>query len=74
MERLIKIKLAVQECVLGDFRVLGISDMRATFKSAAKLDTGLNTSDNATKGLFIDFIVHPIDPYSVFRLGKTFTK
>lgn len=68
MERLIQIKLCIQECVCGDFRVLGISDMRAVVKHASILE-----SETArAKALFIDFIVHPIEPYSVFRVGHTF--
>ena len=68
IERLIKIKLCIQECVLGDFRVMGLSDMRAIFRQSAGAISG---SQMTAKGLFIDFIVHPIEPYSVFRLGKT---
>ena len=74
MERLIKIKLEVQESLMGDFRVLGVSDMRAIFKYAGG-DKGTNgLAHSATKGVFIDFVVHPIEPYSVFRLSKTFVK
>ena len=65
LERLVKIKLCIQECILSDFRVLGISDMRVVFK---------NSYDNSTlltNGLYIDFIVHPIEPYAVFKIGKT---
>ena len=65
LERLIKIKLCVQECILSDFRVLGISDMRAVFKPT---ENGLPTTSS---GLYIDFIVHPIEPYAVFKIGKT---
>ena len=68
MERLIQIKLCIQECVCGDFRVLGISDMRAVVKHASNLESEITRS----KALFIDFIVHPIEPYSVFRVGHTF--
>lgn len=68
MERLIQIKLCIQESVCGDFRVLGISDMRAVVRHT-------NTVEGVTrheKALFIDFVVHPIEPYSVFRVGHTF--
>ena len=68
IERLIKIKLCIQECILGDFRVMGISDMRAVFRQSGGSTSGSNMT---AKGLFIDFIVHPIEPYSVFRMGKT---
>lgn len=74
MERLIKIKLAVQESVLGDFRVLGISDMRAVFKNSSGLQGTNGLLSGKGKAVFIDFIVHPIEPYSVFRLAKTFSK
>lgn len=68
IERLIKIKLCIQECILGDFRVMGVSDMRAVFRQSGGALPGTAMS---SKGLFIDFIVHPIEPYSVFRIGKT---
>lgn len=74
MERLIKIKLAVQESILGDFRVLGISDMRAVFKNSSGLQGTNGLLSGKGKAVFIDFIVHPIEPYSVFRLAKTFSK
>ena len=74
IERLIKIKLAVQECVLGDFRVLGISDMRAEFKNATGLQGANGITYSKGRAVFIDFIVHPIEPYSIFRLAKTFSK
>lgn len=74
MERLIKIKLAVQESVLGDFRVLGISDMRAVFKNSSGIQGTNGLLNGKGKAVFIDFIVHPIEPYSVFRLAKTFSK
>lgn len=74
MERLIKIKLAVQECILGDFRVLGISDMRAVFKQSSGLQGTNGLTNGSGRAVFIDFIVHPIEPYSVFRLAKTFSR
>ena len=74
MERLIKIKLEVQESILGDFRVLGVSDIRAVFKYAGGNQGANGVTNTSTKGVFIDFIVHPIEPYSVFRLSKTFVK
>lgn len=73
MERLIKIKLEVQECVLGDFRVLGISDMRAIFANSGKRDVVFKGEGTFHKAVNIDFIVHPIDPYDVFRVNKTFS-
>lgn len=72
MERLIKIKLEVQESVLGDFRVMGISDMRAVFKNSDGSDGSNGILNSHGKAIFIDFIVHPIEPYSVFRAAKTF--
>lgn len=74
MERLIKIKLAAQECILGDFRVLGVSDMRATFKDSTGMQGANGITYASGKAVFLDFIVHPIEPYSVFRLAKTFSK
>lgn len=68
LERLIKIKLCIQECILGDFRVIGVSDMRAIFRQSGGATQG---STMTSKGLFIDFIVHPIEPYAVFKIGKT---
>lgn len=73
-ENLTKIMLEAQECVLGDFRVIGISDMRAMYKYADGAQGSNALSTNTAKGVFLDFIVHPIEPYSVFRLGKTFSK
>ena len=59
LELLIKIKLEIQECLLGDFRVLGVSDFNIIFKD---------------RGIFVECTVHPIEPYSVFRLSHVFTK
>lgn len=69
IERLIDIRNCVIRCVNGDFRVLGVSDIQASFryKPSSYGETRVQ------KGLFLDFIVHPIEPYSVFRIGKTFT-
>lgn len=67
-ERLIQIKLCIQESVLGDFRVLRISDFRAETRWTNNLGGEISRS----KGLFVEFIVHPLEPYSVFRVGKTF--
>lgn len=74
MENLIKIKLEVQESVLGDFRVMGISDMRAVWKYSDVRDGTNGRSLAPNRGVFIDFIVHPIEPYDVFRLAKTFLR
>jgi LysM repeat protein len=74
MERLIKIKLEVQECVLGDFRVLGVSDIRAVFKNSDGADGSNGILNSHGRAIFIDFIVHPVEPYSVFRVGKTFSR
>lgn len=72
IEQLIKIKLEIQECVLGDFRVLGISDMIATYKNSDGKDGSNGILNSHGRAIFIDFIVHPIEPYSVFRVAKTF--
>ena len=72
MENLIKIKLEIQESVLGDFRVLGISDMRAVWKYSDVFQGANGMSLASNRGVFVDFIVHPIEPYDVFRLAKTF--
>lgn len=59
VELLTKVKLDVQECILGDFRVLGVSDMSAIGKN---------------RGIYIECFVHPTEPYSTpFRLSHTFT-
>lgn len=59
VELLIKIKLEVQECLLGDFRVLGVSDLEVVFRD---------------HGVFVECVVHPIEPYSVFKLSHVFSK
>lgn len=59
VELLIKLKLEIQECVLGDFRVLGVSDFNIVFKD---------------HGIFVEFTVHPVEPYSIFRVSHLFTK
>ena len=60
VELLTKVKLEVQECILGDFRVLGVSDVTAI---------GKNT------GIYVECFVHPVEPYtSSFRLSHTFTE
>lgn len=59
VELLTKIQLEIQESLLGDFRVLGVSDISVIFKD---------------HGVFVDCIVHPIEPYSVFKLSHVFTK
>lgn len=59
VELLTKIQLEIQESLLGDFRVLGVSDISVIFKD---------------HGVFVDCVVHPIEPYSVFKLSHVFTK
>ena len=55
VELLNKIRLEVQECLLGDFRVLGVSNITAIGKN---------------KGIYIECFVHPTEPYSSpFRLS-----
>lgn len=59
-ETLVDVSLDVQECLLGDFRVNGIDDVRCVFKD---------------RGIRIECIVIPIEPYSSpFLLGHTFTE
>lgn len=57
VELLIKIKLEVQECLLEDFRVQGVSDIEVIFKD---------------HGVYVECVVHPIEPYSVFKLNHIF--
>lgn len=59
VELLTKVQLEIQESLLGDFRVLGVSDINVIFKD---------------RGVFVDCIVHPIEPYSVFKISHIFTK
>lgn len=73
-ENLKKIMLEVQECILSDFRVVGVSDIRSSFKYPDESQRMNASSIKSVKGVFVDCIVHPIEPYQVFRLGKTFTK
>ena len=74
IETLKKIMLEAKECVLGDFRVIGVSDMRASFRYSKNVNRTEGLTNGVTKGVFLDFVVHPIEPYTVFRIGKTFTK
>lgn len=54
VELLNKIKLEVQECLLEDFRVAGVSDITVVGRD---------------KGIYIECFIHPIEPYSSpFRL------
>lgn len=57
-ELLIKIKLEVQECLMGDFRVLGVDDVEVVFRD---------------HGVFVECAVQPIEPYSVFKLSYVFS-
>ena len=58
IETLTKVKLEVQECLLGDFRVSGISDLSVIGKDG---------------GIFVECIIHPIESYpSAFRLSHLF--
>lgn len=60
VELLNKIKLEVQECLLGDFRVLGVSNITVIGKN---------------RGIYVECFVHPIEPYNTpFRISNTFTK
>lgn len=58
VEVLTEVSLEIQECILGDFRVKGVSDIQAAFKD---------------HGIHVECIIHPIEPYSAFRLGHTYT-
>lgn len=58
LEVLTDVKLEIQECLLGDFRVNGISDIEVAFKSG---------------GIRVECVIHPIEPYSSpFLLGHTY--
>ena len=60
VEVLTEVSLEVQECLLGDFRVNGVSDVRCVFRD---------------HGIRVECMVHPIEPYSSpFLLGHTFIK
>lgn len=55
VELLNKIKLEVQECLLGDFRVLGVSNITVIGKD---------------RGIYVECFIHPTEPYSSpFRLS-----
>ena len=58
VEVLTEVSLEIQECILGDFRVKGVSDIQTAFKD---------------HGVHVECIIHPIEPYSAFRLGHTYT-
>lgn len=54
-ELLIEEKLCVQECLLSDFRVAGLSELTVT-------------SPKGLTGAFIQCIIHAIEPFGSFRL------
>lgn len=58
-EVLTDVKLEIQECLLGDFRVNAVSDINLVFK------------DNSIR---VECVVYPIAPYSSpFILGHTYS-
>lgn len=59
VELLTKIQLEIRECLLSDFRVKDVGDINVAFHDHA---------------IFVDCIIYPIEPYSVFRLSQQFTK
>ena len=59
VEVLIEVSLEVQECLLEDFRVQGVSDVNCLFKN---------------HGIYVECIINPIPPYSPFRISKTITQ
>lgn len=58
-ETLIEVSLEVQECLMGDFRVNGVSDVTVLFKD---------------RKIYVECVVHPIPPYSAFRISQTFSE
>lgn len=58
METLIDISLEVQECLLEDFRVEGVSDVNCIFQD---------------RKVYVECVIHPIEPYSAFRISHTFS-
>lgn len=56
-EVLIDISLEIQECLLGDFRVNGVSDITCIFQD---------------RKIYVECVIHPIEPYSSFRISHTF--
>lgn len=59
VETLTEVSLEIQECLLGDFRVKGISDIVVAFRD---------------HGIRVECIIQPIEPYSPFSLGHTYTE
>lgn len=59
VEVLIEVSLEVQECLLEDFRVQGVSNVNCLFKD---------------HGIYVECIINPIPPYSPFRISKTITQ
>lgn len=60
-ELLVEQKLCVQECLLTDFRVEGISDLTVE-------------KPQGMPGTLIHCLVHAIDPFGVFRLNAMITE
>lgn len=58
VELLVKIKLEVQECLLGDFRVQDVTDVTVLSQDGK---------------IYVDCIVHPIAPYSTFKLTHLYS-
>lgn len=56
-ELLTKIKLEVQECLLEDFRVEEVTDIKVVFKN---------------HGVYVDCMIKPIPPYSAFSYSQAF--
>ena len=58
-ELLVDVQLEVQECLLSDFRVDSVSDIRTEFRDG---------------GVRVDCVVYPTPPYSgSFRISQTYT-
>lgn len=52
-----EVHLEIQECLLKDFRVKGVSDIKSIFKN---------------RSVLVTCKIHPIEPYKVFELNHRF--
>lgn len=59
VEVLTEVSLEVQECLMEDFRVQGVSEVNCSFQE---------------HGIYVSCIIIPIPPYSPFKLSDTFTE